>query len=142
MVTHMRILNRWSTTIAAFLLAGLGCNGSTLETEGPAGTLVGEISVGPFCPVEVEGQPCPPPPGTYQSILVLVYARLPGGERLVAEVRPDDGGRFELPLQSGSYRVTLDHSLGIPGTPRPVEEIRVQAGRTTALAFDIDTGIR
>ena len=89
--------------------------------------------MGPFCPVEVEGQPCPPPPGTYRSILVLVYARLPGGERLVAEIRPNDSGRFELPLQPGSYRVTLDHSLGIPGSPSPDERIRVEAGRTTAL---------
>lgn len=134
--------NRWRSTIAACLLAWLGCNGSALENEGPAGTLVGEISVGPFCPVEVEGQPCPPPPGTYQSIVVLVYSRLPGGERLIAEVRPDDSGRFELSLQPGSYRVRLDHSLGIPGTPRPDERFRVEAGRTTALTFDIDTGIR
>jgi hypothetical protein len=137
----MRFLNCW-TTIAACLLACLGCNGSTLENEGPAGSLVGEISVGPFCPVEVAGQPCPPPPGTYQSILVLVYSRLPGGERLVAEVRPDDSGRFELPLQPGSYRITLDHSLGIPGTPGQTERFRVEPGRTTALTFEIDTGIR
>lgn len=135
----MRPLNGW---ILACLLASLGCNGSTLENEGPAGTLVGEVAVGPFCPVEVAGQPCPPPPGTYQSIAVLVYARLPGGERLVAEVRPDDDGSFELTLQPGSYRVTLSHSLGIPGAPRPVEVIDVRAGRTTALTFDIDTGIR
>src|SRR5688500_801537 len=134
--------NPWSTTIAACLLAGLGCNGSALENEGPAGTVVGEISVGPFCPVEVEGQECPPPPGTYQSILVLVYARLPGGERLVAQIRPNDSGRFELPLQPGSYRIALDHSLGIPGSPSPDERFRVEAGRTTALTFDIDTGIR
>lgn len=128
--------------IAACLLAGLGCNGSALENEGPAGSLVGEISVGPFCPVEVEGQECAPPPGTYRSILVLVYARLPGGERLVAETRPDDSGRFELSLHPGSYRVTLAHSLGIPGSPKPDERFRVEAGRTTALTFDIDTGIR
>ena len=134
--------NGWFLTILACLLASLGCNGSTLENEGPAGTLVGEIAVGPFCPVEVEGQPCPPPPGTYQSIAVLVYARLPGGERLVAEVRPDDDGDFELALQPGSYRVTLSHSLGIPGTPAPGERFRIEPGQTTALTFDIDTGIR
>ena len=133
---------RWPATIAVCLLTGLGCNGTALDAGGTAGTLVGEISVGPFCPVEIEGQPCPPPPGTFASMLVLVHTRLPGGERLVAEVRPDDAGRFELPLQPGSYRVTLEHSLGIPGTPPPVEEIRVQAGRTTTLAFDVDTGIR
>ena len=135
-------MNRPAATAAVLLLAGLGCNGSTLEAEGPAGSLIGEISVGPFCPVEVEGQECPPPPGTYRSILVLVYARLPAGERLIAEVRPNDAGRFELPLQPGSYRVRLEHSLGIPGAPRPDERFRIEAGRTTALTFDIDTGIR
>ena len=98
--------------------------------------------MGPFCPVEIEGEPCPPPPGTYRSMLVLVYARLPGGERLVAEVRPDDDGRFELPLQPGSYRVILEHSLGIPGVPPPEERIRVRAGLSTGLAFHVDTGIR
>ncbi|HET6361343.1 MAG TPA: hypothetical protein VFH11_04735 [Gemmatimonadota bacterium] len=141
-VDRRRSTNRRQTALAACLLAGLGCNGSTLETEGPAGTLVGEISAGPFCPVEVEGQECPPPPGTFQSILVLVYARLPVGERLVAEVRPDGDGRFELSLQPGSYRVTLSHSLGIQGTPAPDERFRIEAGRTTSLDFDIDTGIR
>jgi hypothetical protein len=135
-------MNRWTAMAAVCLLAGVGCNGSTLEAEGPAGSLVGEISVGPFCPVEVEGQECSPPPDTYRSILVLVYARLPTGERLIAEIRPDDTGRFELPLQPGSYRVRLDHSLGIPGAPRPDERFRIVAGRTTELTFDIDTGIR
>lgn len=141
-------MKRWGSVlrpavaIAIGVLAGAGCNGSTLDPGGPAGTLVGEISVGPFCPVEIEGEPCPPPPETFRSILVLVYAKLPGGERLIAEVRPDDDGRFELPLQPGSYRVKLEHSLGIPGTPRPEEQIRIHAGRATALAFDIDTGIR
>ncbi len=138
----MRSVNRRTASIAACLLATLGCNGSALETEGPAGTLVGEISVGPFCPVEVEGQPCPPPAGTYESIVVLVYARLPDGERRIAEIRPDADGRFELLLQPGSYRVALDHSLGIPGTPSPDERLRVEAGRTTTVTFDIDTGIR
>jgi hypothetical protein len=120
----------------------LACNGSGLEADGPTGTLAGQISVGPFCPVEVEGQPCPPPPGVYESIRVLVYAQRGNGDRLVADARPDDTGHFELQLPSGSYRVALQHSIGIPGGPDPVQEARVEAGATTALAFDIDTGIR
>jgi hypothetical protein len=124
------------TTIAA------GCNGSGLEADRPAGTLSGRITVGPICPVEVEGQECPPAPGTYESILVLVYARLAGGERLVAQVRADDAGRFELSLPPGSYRVALEHSIGIPGGPRPVQEVRIESGATAEVAFDIDTGIR
>lgn len=133
---------RTAALLLGLAAAALGCNGSGLEADGPTGTLAGQISVGPFCPVEVEGQPCPPPPGTYESILVLVYARLAGGERIVAEVRPDDAGHFEIQLPSGSYRVALEHSIGIPGGPRAVQEARVEPGATTALAFDIDTGIR
>ena len=119
-----------------------GCNGSGLEADRPAGTLSGRITVGPICPVEVEGEECPPPPGTYQSILVLVYARLADGERLVAQVRADDAGRFELPLPPGSYRVGIEHSIGIPGAPRPVQEVEIESGAITQLTFDIDTGIR
>ena len=133
---------RTAALLLGLAAAAFGCNGSGLEADGPTGTLAGQISVGPFCPVEVEGQPCPPPPGTYESILVLVYARLAGGERIVAEVRPDDAGHFEIQLPSGSYRVALEHSIGIPGGPRAVQEARVEPGATTALAFDIDTGIR
>jgi len=133
---------RTAALLFGLVAAALACNGSGFEADGPTGTLAGQISVGPFCPVEVEGQECPPPPGTYDSILVLVYARLAGGDRIVAQVRPDDTGRFELQLPSGSYRVALEHSIGIPGGSRPVQEARVEAGATTALAFDIDTGIR
>jgi hypothetical protein len=128
--------------ILGLATAALGCNGSGLDADSPAGTLAGQIAVGPFCPVEVEGQECPPPPGTYESILVLVYARLAGGDRLVAQVRSDDTGHFEVQLPSGSYRVSLVHSIGIPGGPPQVQEARVEAGATTALTFDIDTGIR
>jgi len=127
---------------AVFATAALACNGSSLEADGPTGTLAGQISVGPFCPVEVEGQQCPPPPGTYESIRVLVYAQLGNGDRLVADTRPDGTGRFELLLPSGSYRVAIEHSIGIPGGPGPVQEAHVQAGATTSLSFDIDTGIR
>lgn len=133
---------RTAALLFGLVAAALACNGSGFEADGPTGTLAGQISVGPFCPVEVEGQPCPPPPGIYESIQVLVYAQLGNGNRLVADTRPDDTGHFELQLPSGSYRVALEHSIGIPGGPDPVQEARVEAGATTALAFDIDTGIR
>lgn len=118
----------------------VACNGSSFEAEGPTGTLAGQISIGPFCPVEVEGQPCPPPPGIYESVTVLVYAG--NGGRFVADTRPDATGHFEFQLPSGSYRVALEHSIGIPGGPDPVQTARIEAGATTSLAFEIDTGIR
>lgn len=127
---------------AVFAAATLTCNGSGLEAEGPTGTLVGLVTVGPFCPVEVEGQPCPPPPGTYESIRVLVYAQVGNGYQLVADTRPDSAGRFQLDLPAGSYRVALEHTIGIPGGPGPIQEARVDTGAITTVAFDIDTGIR
>ncbi|HEY7472699.1 MAG TPA: hypothetical protein VIE68_10180 [Gemmatimonadota bacterium] len=126
--------------ILAGLVLATACSGSGTESEGPLGTLAGQITVGPFCPVEIEGKPCPTPPGTYESIQVLVTTRDSG--RLVAEANPDSTGRFRLDLPSGSYRVALEHSLGIPGGPEPAQDARVDAGRTTTLLFDIDTGIR
>ena len=84
--------------VAVCAFALFACNGSGVEVEGgPSGTLVGQITVGPFCPVEIEGQPCPPPPGTYESIAVLVYTV--NSSRLVADARPDATcrGRAEFP---------------------------------------------
>jgi hypothetical protein len=121
----------------------VACNGSGLEADGPAGTLAGTISVGPFCPVEVEGEECPAPPGTYESIRVLVYVGPSALGRLVADARPDAEGRFALALPAGTYRVTLEHSIGIPsGASPPFQDARVDAGATTSLSFEIDTGIR
>ena len=70
-----------------------------------------------------------------------MYARALG-DRLVAETRPDDDGRFALALPSGSYRVALEHPFGLPGGPPAVRDARVDAGTTTTIAFEIDTGIR
>ena len=129
-----------SFLLLPILAWSIACNGSSFEADGPTGTLAGQISIGPFCPVEIEGQPCPPPPGIFESITVLVYAG--NGRRFVADMRPDTTCHFEFQLPSGSYRVALEHSIGIPGGPSPVQTARVEAGATTSLAFEIDTGIR
>lgn len=131
-----------AAAVLVALAVTAGCNGSRVEAERPAGILSGQITVGPNCPVETEGEACPPPAGTYEGILVMVHARLPRGERLVATVRADDAGRFALSLPAGSYRVALTHSIGIPGAPPAVQEARVEPGATTELTFHVDTGIR
>ena len=104
--------------------------------------LAGHVSVGPFCPVEIEGQECPPPPGIYESIEIVVSALAGGTDRLVITARPDAEGRFELRLPAGDYRVRLEHSIGIGGAPPEVQAVHVDAGATTTIAFDVDTGIR
>ena len=135
---------RGTASLALFLAAaGLpACDGSMPSGGIAEGTLMGQVTAGPFCPAEIEGRECPPPPGTYESIRVLVFARLASGDRLVAETRPDANGRFELRLSPGAYRVTLEHSIGIPGASPAILEARVEADAITNVAFDLDTGIR
>lgn len=138
----MRAAGARAALLVALAAIASACNGSSVDPGGPTGTLAGRISIGPFCPVEVEGEPCPPPPGIYESITVLVFAEAGNGSRLVADTRPDASGHFELRLPSGSYRVALEHAIGIPGASDPSQTARVEAGATTSLAFEIDTGIR
>jgi hypothetical protein len=118
----------------------VACEGSAIVSETPQGILAGQVTVGPNCPVEMEDEPCPPPPGTFESIRVLVYTA--GGDERMATVHPGSDGHFELRLPVGIYRVVLEHTIGLPGTPPEVREARVDAGLTTTIAFDVDTGIR
>lgn len=124
------------------LTALLACGGTGLDPEGPEGTLSGQVTVGPNCPVEVEGVPCPPPPGIYESIQVHVYVRDGGIDRLVTTTRPDASGRFTLRLPPGTYRLALEHAIGIPGAPLEGRDVRIDPGATTIVEFQIDTGIR
>ena len=54
----------------------------------------------------------------------------------------DDEGRYRMELPEGSYRVTLEHGLGIPPGVSPTHVITIRQGETTELDFEIDTGIR
>jgi len=126
------------------LTAAVGCS-STAGVEGGdlvlagRGTLAGLVAIGPICPVEQEGVPCPVPPEVYASVDVIV--READGD-LAARVDLDDEGRFRVDLPVGRYQVTLDHELGIDRGFSPTHEIEIRPGQTTRLDFDIDTGIR
>ena len=127
------------------LVATLGCSSTSGVENGDldlagGGTLAGRVSIGPICPVEREDEPCPVPPAVYAGVDVLVLAE-PGGD-LIARVDLDDEGRYRMELPEGSYRVTLEHGLGIPPGVSPTHVITIRQGETTELDFEIDTGIR
>ena len=125
--------------LAGCIVTGGGADDDGLTGSGGAtGTLAGRVTIGPICPVETEGEPCPVPAETYASVTVVVDAV---GGRNVARQPLDSEGRYRIELVPGRYLVTLEHGLGIdPG--RPVEDVEIRAGGTVTLDFDIDTGIR
>jgi hypothetical protein len=126
------------------LVTLVGCSSTAGVEEGDLvlsgrGILAGFVAIGPICPVEQEGVPCPVPPEVYAGVDVIV-GEMDGD--LVARVDLDDEGRYRVDLPAGRYRVTLDHELGIDRGFSPTHEVDIRPGRTTELDFDIDTGIR
>lgn len=141
-----RRIKSWRSRPSTWLLlaAVIGCSSTAGIDNGDLvlagrGTLAGFVAIGPICPVEQEGVPCPVPPEVYAGVDVVV--RGTDGD-LAARVDLDDEGRYRVDLPAGRYRVTLDHELGIDRGSSPTHDVEIRSGETTELDFDIDTGIR
>jgi hypothetical protein len=128
--------------IAVLALLALACNQkSPTEPEDTRvrGLLYGVVTIGPNCPVETVGQPCPPPPEAYALRKVLVYDE--AGKQLLYTVDIDSHGRYEAMLLPGKYTVDLkkvgiDKASGVPAV------VTVTASKDVKLDIDIDTGLR
>ena len=103
----------------------------------PIGTLVGQVTVGPLCPVE----PCTTPGvNPYEGRhLILTHA---DPDRSPVQVALDFNGEFAAELHFGAYRVTLDDCPWLGRDVALPVKTSVLAGKTTTLQIDIDTGIR
>ena len=108
-------------------------------SSGAAGTLSGKVSIGPICPVERVGVPCPVPPEAYTSREVIVYTS--NGTTVVARAHFNSDGTYRFELPAGQYVVAIPQS-GIGGSKDLPKTITVSVGKTTTFDFDIDTGIR
>lgn len=119
--------------LAAFvsLLAVACADGSA---AGVGSGIRGKVLIGPQCPVEQEGSPCPDKPfeGTVQ---VTTESGRP-----VDSVRSDRNGSFEIELQPGAYVVTVVGLEG-PTFAKPIT-VTVRSGQMTAVTVLVDTGIR
>jgi hypothetical protein len=123
--------------LAVSLLAGCGDQG-----QGPArdrSGVVGRVHLGPQCPVEIEGEPCPDEPAAGST--VTVAKRLPGesnaaGE-VVARTTTDADGRYRLAVPPGSYVVTADAGMSCE-----LMDARVAIGVYSKVDISCDTGIR
>jgi hypothetical protein len=103
------------------------------------GTLEGNMTIGPVCPVEQAGHPCNPTPAMYAAHLVYVYTS--DRTRIIATLVPDANGHFSVTLPVGNYVADVQHqpvgsAQGVPAT------FTITEGKIVSLTLTIDTGIR
>jgi hypothetical protein len=99
--------------------------------------IMGQVTIGPACPVMQVDSPCPDRP--FQAVLTVTD---PLGEKTIATLRTDASGYFRLALPPGDYRL-------VPQTPSPAAPPRAQpmpfrlkAGQWLELNVTYDSGIR
>ena len=123
------------TLLTAIALAGCA-EGSTGSTGGDSG-IRGRVTLGPLCPVERVGSPCPDKPMAAQ-----IQIRDASGD-VITTVSSGDDGRFIVALAPGSY--VLQGLAPTPGSPFPIGgqvSARVRPHEFTQVTVAFDTGIR
>jgi hypothetical protein len=123
-------VKRFALVLVAVALASCGGNRSGDGTSG----IRGRASAGPQCPVEVQGSPCPPVP--YEG--TVVATDVDGGAEYMVET--DAEGRFELPLEPGTYEVSIVSDTS-PPIAKP-QSVTVEPGSFAEITVSVDTGIR
>jgi hypothetical protein len=122
---------RTRTLVLVALLGTAGCAGSSAG-DGDSG-VTGRVLVGPSCPVEQAGSPCPDRPLATDLEIVR-------GSDVVASVSSGEDGRFRVALEPGSYTIRPAESGGLPsGQP---EDVTVQPHEFTSVTVSFDSGIR
>jgi hypothetical protein len=101
------------------------------------GYIAGHVTIGPFCPVEQEGHPCPVPPYAYTSREAVVYGL--DGVTVKTKKHLDTEGNYKIALAPGTYFVQIDPA-GIGAGEK--KKVSVVSLKTSTVNFDIDTGIR
>lgn len=126
--------------IALVALLQLGCHSPTAPTASRTfGRLAGTVKIGPNCPVEQAGNPCPTPPSAYTLRKILVFDEK--RTRLLDTVDIDTQGLYFIDLAPARYLVDikgvgLDRSADVP------KVIEIHASSVTTLNISIDTGLR
>ncbi len=112
-------------------------NSSTLTPIPVEGVLVGQVLLGPTCPVErIPPDPqCAPRP---YPTTVNVYSS--GSNDTLASAKSDVNGNFRFDLAPGSYTVSAEGGKVLPRCTSESAEVNAQA--TTTITINCDTGIR
>ena len=111
------------------------------SAEVATGTLLGTVTLGPVCPVEIEGKPCLPTPEQYAAQTLLLYKTDQKAQS--TEIVPDAAGQFELVLPIGEYRLSLSRGAGGPGGAAGLPTtLLITKDTVSKITIAIDTGIR
>ncbi|HUJ14966.1 MAG TPA: hypothetical protein VL284_14365 [Thermoanaerobaculia bacterium] len=139
----MKSLTRSSTRLlSAAILIAAACHSPTapLDQNSQArGRLAGIVTIGPNCPVDQPGQPCPTPPSAYSLRKILVYDA--AKTQLVFTVDIDSQGLYAVDLVPAAYLVDLK-GVGLDRTSDLPKTVDIHAHVTTTLNVNIDTGLR
>jgi hypothetical protein len=127
-----------TVALAALLANGPAVCGSgrpPTATTAPQGTLSGQISVGPLCPVE----PCDTPVVSPYDGLEVVLSR-DGAEAARIAVGAD--GSFSGEAPAGEYELDVQPCQFLGCNAALPLDVSVGSGQTETVTIDIDTGIR
>jgi len=112
----------------------------TVSVDKEQGTLKGNMSIGPICPVERLDNSCKPTKEMYEARRVVVYKS--DKITLVTLITADTDGNFQAVLPVGTYYLDMEKKSFIGSTARLPTTIKISSTETTTLNIDIDTGIR
>jgi hypothetical protein len=121
-------------SLAVAMAISSGC----IQAGSAPGTLTGNVSIGPLCPVE----PCT----ISHDRLVAAYAARPitistPSGTVIATVTADPDTGYTVALKPGTYVVDIQHQ-GIGGSRELPATVTIPDGGTVRLNISIDTGIR
>ena len=121
--------------LASIVLLTTACNLQVTPTPVNSG-ITGKVTVGPMCPVMIEGQDCPDQP--YQATITV---NNPEGKKIV-QFQTDKQGNFKVSLMPGEYILHPETPQGKPLPSAAEQQFTVKPGEFTRLTVTYDSGIR
>ena len=135
----MTLLRRVTLLILLFAAACHSPTSPEDPSSRPHGRLSGLVKIGPNCPVEQPGNPCPTPPAAFQLRKILVYNASKSKVLYVVDI--DSQGLYLIDLAPARYVIDL-RGAGIDRTADLPKTVEIKANTVTRLDVSIDTGIR
>ncbi len=128
-------MKRIALAVAVLALVVGACANKTGTGSGSTG-IQGEVVIGPTCPVEIAGSPCPPAP-----LAAKITVKRDGN--VVATLKTGSDGRFRIPLEPGTYTIEAEALKPNPiQFMHPLPPVTVRQDGFTGVTISFDSGIR